>query len=100
MKKEFGVALKQKPLDEGLTKYEINSLFNMLKGVDAIPIEIQGENASAMGFINLADAEFLNYEYDNDSEPSSSYFAYPDPYELPPDQRLYLDDDGELNEDF
>ena len=68
MKKEFGVALKQKPLDEGLTKSEINDLFDMLKGVNAIPVEIQGENASAMGFINLTDAEFLDYKYDNDSE--------------------------------
>lgn len=68
MKKEFGVALKQKPLDEGLTKSEINYLFDKLKGIDAIPVEIQGENASAMGFIDPTDAEFLDYKYDNDSE--------------------------------
>lgn len=63
MTKTYGVALIEKPLDEGLTRSEVNDLFDMLHGVDAIPIEIQAENSAAMGFINLTDAEFMNYDY-------------------------------------
>ena len=63
MKAEYGIALLEKPLDEGLTKAEIINLFNALSGVHAIPLEIQGENSVAMGFINLTDAEYMNYDY-------------------------------------
>ncbi len=60
---EYNIALLEKPLDEGLTKAEVIDLFDMLSGTSAIPIEIQAENSVAMGFINLTDAEFLNYDY-------------------------------------
>ena len=63
MQTEYSIVLKEKPLDEGLTKAEIIDLFDMLSGVEAIPIEIQGENSAAMGFINLTDAEFFNFDY-------------------------------------
>ena len=40
-----------------------------------------------------------NYNYDNNMEDNSS-FAYPDPYRLPPESSMYLDEDGELLEDL
>ena len=63
MKTEYNIVLKEKPLDEGLNKSEVMDLYDLLSGTDAIPIEIQGECATAMGFINLTDAEFMNYDY-------------------------------------
>lgn len=63
MKHEFGISLKEKPHDEGLLRAEITDLYDMLSGVDAIPMEVQGEYSSAMGFINLTDAEILDYGY-------------------------------------
>ena len=59
----YGVALLEKPLDAGLTKNESTKLFDRLHGIEAIPIEIQAEHSTAMGWINLTDAEILNYEY-------------------------------------
>ena len=58
----FGAAFIQKPLDEGLTKSETMDLFDMLNGVRAIPLEVQSENATAMGFVNLTDAELMDYD--------------------------------------
>ncbi len=60
---DYGVALLEKPHDEGLSKDDVLFLFNKLSGVNAIPVEIQGENSTAMGFINLTDAEFMDYDY-------------------------------------
>ena len=59
---EFGAAFIQKPLDEGLKKGEVSDLFDMLKGISAIPIEVQAENSVAMGFVNRTDAELMNYD--------------------------------------
>lgn len=59
---KFGAAFIQKPLDEGLSKSDVSDLFDMLKGVHAIPIEIQGNNTVAMGFVNLTDAELMDYD--------------------------------------
>lgn len=59
---EFSAAFIQKPLDEGLSEKEIIMLFKSLSGTHAIPMEIQAENAVAMGFVNLTDAEFMNYD--------------------------------------
>ena len=63
MNAEYNIVLKEKPLDEGLTKEEVMDMFDLLSGAEAIPIEIQGESSSAMGFINLTDAEYMNYDY-------------------------------------
>ena len=68
MKTGYGVALIQMPLEEGLTRSEVTDLFDMLSGVTAIPVEFQGENAVAAGFINLTDAELLDHEYSQESE--------------------------------
>ena len=60
---EYNIVLKEKPLDEGLSQEEVIDLMDLLSGRDMIPIEIQANNSSAMGFINLTDAEFMNYDY-------------------------------------
>ncbi len=62
MKMEFGAAFIPKSLDEGLTKEEITDLFDMLKGVHAIPMEVQSEGSVAMGFVNCTDAELMDYD--------------------------------------
>ena len=61
--KTFGVALFERPLDEGLTQQESNELFEKLHGTTAIPIEIEAEYSAAMGWINLTDAEIMSYDY-------------------------------------
>lgn len=63
MKTKFDVALIQKPLDEGLTRSELMDLADMIEDNSVIPIEIQGENASAMGFISADAAADMKYEY-------------------------------------
>jgi hypothetical protein len=59
----YGVALLERPLDCGITSSEATMLFNKLHGTEAIPIEFQAEFSSAMGWINLTDAEILKYDY-------------------------------------
>ena len=59
---EFGAAFIQKPLDEGLERNEVLDLFDMLKGVSGIPMEVQSENTVAMGFVNRTDAKLMNYD--------------------------------------
>ena len=63
MKTHFGIVLKEKPLDEGLTHEEVNDLFDMLTDTECIPYEVQAENSTAMGFINLTDADYLDFNY-------------------------------------
>ncbi len=63
MEVTYGVALKEKPLDEGLDRWEVIELFDKLHGASGIPFEVQAENSVAMGFINRLDAEFMNYDY-------------------------------------
>lgn len=87
MQKEYNIVLKEKPLDAGLTRSELCDLFDMLTGIEAIPIEIQGEFSTAIGFINLYDAELENYDYSalenlirgilNDMERESKTCEYP-----------------------
>jgi len=62
MKLEFGATFIRKPLGEGLTKEEITDLFDMLSGIHAIPMEVQSEGSVAMGFVNLTDAELMDYD--------------------------------------
>lgn len=51
------------PLDDGLTETQVTKLFSKLSGLKGIPIEIQAEYSTAMGFIDLTTAEKLNYNY-------------------------------------
>jgi len=62
MKQKYDVALMEKPLDEGLTKTEICDLYDMLSGVEGIPVDIQGEYSAAMGFITTEIAEQMDYD--------------------------------------
>ena len=58
-----GVALKQKPLEDGLTREEASDLFDMLSGPEGIPIDISGQNACAMGFVNQTDADLIDFDF-------------------------------------
>lgn len=58
------VALWEKPHDEGLTLSEVTELYQALPDkTEAIPIEFQGENSTAMGFIDIETAELMCYSY-------------------------------------
>ena len=63
VKSEYNIVLKEKTLDEGLTKAEICDMYDLLSGISAIPVEFQGECSTAMEFINLTDAGWMNYDY-------------------------------------
>ncbi len=60
---DYNIVLLEKPLDEGLTAEECTKMFDMLSGSTALPIDIQAENACAMGFVNRLDAEFMDYDF-------------------------------------
>ena len=62
---KFDVVFFERELDKGLSKIEIDNLLNICKGDEVIPLEIQGENSVAMGFISLDIAESMNYVYDD-----------------------------------
>lgn len=59
----YNIVLKEKPLDAGLAIEEINEMLTKINCVEVIPIEIQAEHSSAMGFIGMSTAEKLNFEY-------------------------------------
>lgn len=60
---EYGAAFIEKPLNEGLSVEEITNIYEKLSGTSVVPVEIQGDHSSAMGFINHTDAEYMNYDY-------------------------------------
>ena len=62
-RKTFGIALKQVPLDEGFQLMDTVELFRKLRGKEGIPLDIQGENAAAIGYISMSDAAKLNFDY-------------------------------------
>ena len=59
----YGIALIERPHDEGINQEETVKLFSKLHGRYGIPYEVDGEYSSAMGFINLSDAEIMDYNY-------------------------------------
>lgn len=61
--RQYNIVLKETPLDEGLSLQDITYMYSLLSGINAVPVEIQGEYSTALGFINLTDAEFMNYDY-------------------------------------
>ena len=63
MEKTYGVILREKSLDDGLTLEDVTMMIKKLHGIEGIPVEFQGEGSVAMGFINLTDAEIMNYDY-------------------------------------
>lgn len=62
----FGIALIEKPGNEGLTRSDVIDLFDMLNGDEVYPIEIMAveHESSAMGFISPDAAESLDYDYE------------------------------------
>ena len=60
--KQYAFALIEKPHDEGLTRSEVCDLYDMLSGVEVIPVDIQAEHSAAMGFLSAEDAEALDYD--------------------------------------
>lgn len=62
MRKYYSFALIEKPHDEGLTRSEVCDLYDMLDGVEVIPVDIQAEYSAAMGFVSVEAAEALDYD--------------------------------------
>ena len=62
--KSYDIVLKEKSLDEGLTRDEMTCLIDMLHAEQSIPMEIQGEFSVAMGFIDVIAAYMLDYDYE------------------------------------
>lgn len=62
---EYGIVLREKPGNEGLTRNDVIDLFDMLGDKEAYPIEIEAREheSSAMGFISPRAAEQLKYDY-------------------------------------
>jgi len=61
---KFDVVLYERELDDGLDRIEIQELLDLCKTTKVIPLEIQGEYSTAMGFITLEMAESMNYNLD------------------------------------
>ena len=61
----FDVVFFERELNKGLSRIEIDNLLNICRGNEVIPLEIQGENSVAMGFISLDMAKSMNYVYDD-----------------------------------
>lgn len=61
---KFDIVLLEKPAADGLTRTNCMDLFDMLKEIEAYPLDIQGhcENA-AMGFIGVTASEKLDYDH-------------------------------------
>lgn len=59
----FEITLIEKPNVDGLTKAEVMEMYDQMNGDEAYPLEINGSESSAMGFITPEAAEILNYDY-------------------------------------
>ena len=66
---KYGIAVKLKHGISGLTKDEVNELFDLLDDTEAYPIEILSKKhkSSAMGFISKSAANKIEFEYHKDS---------------------------------
>ena len=62
---KFDVVFFERELNKGLSRIEIDNLLNICREDEVIPLEIQGENSVAMGFISLDMAKSMNYVYDD-----------------------------------
>lgn len=65
--KTFDVVLIERPADgENLSRSEIVELLDMLNNADdIIPLEVEGDNSSAMGFITGPAADTLDFDLQN-----------------------------------
>lgn len=60
----YDIVLAEKETGEGLKKSELDTIYKLLDGDEAIPIEVGGYYTSAMGLISMKTAEHLGYDYD------------------------------------
>ena len=63
----YDIVLIEKPACDGITITEIESLYSMLKNIEAYPIELEAKEheCSAMGFLTPEAAEILDYDYND-----------------------------------
>ena len=59
----YNVVLIEKALDEGMTKSEIFDLLDLVSGEEYNPIEIEGNNSVAMGFIDHEMDELIDFDH-------------------------------------
>lgn len=62
----YGIALREKEFEYGLSRNDIIDLFDMLGGLEVYPIELLCKEclSSAMGFITTEAAYSLDYDYE------------------------------------
>ncbi len=60
---QYDMVMLERPLNKGLELEEVAHLLAMVNDKSYIPVEIQGENSSAMGFIGTKKAEEIDYTY-------------------------------------
>lgn len=63
----FGIMLIEKLNVDGLTRAEVMEMYDQMNGDEAYPLEINGSESSAMGFITKDSAKILDYEYSEES---------------------------------
>lgn len=65
-KPTYDVVLIEKPLDEGLTRNNINQILDMIKGDEVFPLEVISDHqgSAAMGFITIEASDKLDHLYD------------------------------------
>ncbi len=61
----YDMALIEKPISDGLNKFEAIELLNLLNSNEFYPIEFEADHqeCSALGYITARAAEKLNYDY-------------------------------------
>lgn len=62
---KYGIVLIEKAVADGLTKEEINRLLDLVDSNEVYPIEIEGDDSSAMGFVSPKAGYKINYDYEN-----------------------------------
>ena len=65
---KYDIALKELPLDEGLTRIQIMGLLEKAGDTKVIPYEVQGEHSVAAGYITLTAAEKMDFLYTENSQ--------------------------------
>lgn len=67
MEMNYGIALREKPGEDGLNRNDICDLYDMLGGKEVYPVEYNAvcQESSAMGFITAEAANKLEFDYGN-----------------------------------
>lgn len=66
---KYEIALKEVPLDEGITPQELYDLATYkLSELEVIPYEVQGNGSVAVGCISLSAAKLIDYKYGEDTD--------------------------------